>query len=129
MKKTSKNKLIELAKSLLFENIAGPVVDKDYINNSRMGQYDTPGPDIKNDDLKEEEFELVEPVRADEVVNNTSLIKVTGYDQGDKSFIPDNKTELSGAIAHKFSNLGNNDLTKKQIAKIWSNFTKIIDEV
>ena len=129
MKKTSKNNLIELAKNLLFENIAGPVVDKDYINNSRMGQYDTPGPDIKNDDLKEEDRELVDIITADEVVNNTSTIKVTGYDQGDKSFIPDNKIELSGAIAHKFSDLGNNDLTKKQIAKIWSSFTKIIDEV
>ena len=38
MKKTSKNKLIELAKSLLFENIAGPVVDKDYINNIIFGK-------------------------------------------------------------------------------------------
>ena len=94
-----------------------------------MGQYDTPGPDIKNDDLKEEDSELVDIITADEVVNNTSTIKVTGYDQGDKSFIPDNKIELSGAIAHKFSDLGNNDLTKKQIAKIWSSFTKIIDEV
>ena len=74
MKKTSKNNLVELAKSLLFENIAGPVVDKDYINNSRMGQYDTPGPDIKNDDLREEDNELIEPVTADEVVYAAMLL-------------------------------------------------------
>ena len=57
MKKTSVESLTKLANNLLFENIAGPVGDSMYVNNSRMGQYDTPGPQTKNDDLRDEEEE------------------------------------------------------------------------
>ena len=128
MNKTSIDSLVKLANNLLFENIAGAAGDSMYINNSRMGQYDTPGPQTKNDDLRDEEEEKAfVPVVPTEVVNNQSLINVN-YDIGDKSFVPDNSTELSAALASEFSDLGINDLTRKQVRKIWKSFKKIVDE-
>lgn len=132
MKTIKKDYLVELANKMLFENTAKinlPVDDGMYKTNSRMSMYDRPGPDISGD----QEYESVEddielPLTASELVNNQSLIQVN-FDPHDKDFVPDNKTELASALTACLDKVGNNDLSKKEIHKVWKNFTKILDKV
>jgi hypothetical protein len=132
MKSININYLNELARSLLFENKAQinlPVDDGMYASNSRMSMYDTPGPNISGDQEYEESYiEEDLPLTAHDFVSNQSLIQID-FDPYDPEFVPDNKTELSSAIAASLDHIGNNDLSKKEIEKAWKQFTNILDKV
>lgn len=134
MKSINKNYLSELARKLLFENTAKinlPVDDGMYANNSRMTMYDRPGPNIKNSEDYEKSYEedddIELPLTASDVVSNQALIQVN-FDPHDRDFLPDNKTELSSALSACLSKVGNNDLTKKEIHKVWKSFTEILEK-
>lgn len=133
MKSINISYLNELARNLLFENKAQinlPVDDGMYKTNSRMSMYDTPGPNISGEQEYEESYIEEEdlPLTANDFVSNHSLIQVN-FDPSDPEFIPDNKTELSSAISASLSQIGNNDLGKKEIQKAWKQFKDILDKV
>ncbi len=134
MKTVNKDYLVELANKMLFENtntakINLPVDGGMYKTNSRMSMYDRPGPNISG----EQEYHSVEddidlPLTASELVNNQSLIQID-FDPHDKEFVPDNKTELASALTACLDKVGNNDLSKKEIQKVWKSFTEILEKV
>lgn len=135
MESVSKEYLVKLAQGLLFENKAQinlPVDDGMYASNSRMSMYDRPGPNINGDqeyETDEEHFDEEDmPISASDVVSNTALIQVD-FDPLDKEYVPDNKVELSSAMSAYLDTMGNNELDKEVVTKVWKNFVNIIDKV
>jgi hypothetical protein len=135
MESISKEYLVKLAQGLLFENKAQinlPVDDGMYASNSRMSMYDRPGPNINGDqeyETDEEHFDEEDmPISASDVVSNTALIQVD-FDPLDKEYVPDNKVELSSAMSAYLDTMGNNELDKEVVTKVWKNFVNIIDKV
>tara|TARA_B100000035_G_scaffold266418_1_gene239123 strand:- start:575 stop:985 length:411 start_codon:yes stop_codon:yes gene_type:complete len=135
MESVSKEYLVKLAQGLLFENKAQinlPVDDGMYASNSRMSMYDRPGPNINGEqeyETDEEHFDEEDmPISASDVVSNTALIQVD-FDPLDKEYVPDNKVELSSAMSAYLDTMGNNELDKEVVTKVWKNFVNIIDKV
>jgi len=138
MDKSNIDEIRKFVCDVLFENTAQISLRVDggmYKTNSRNSMFDTPGPqktesEAVSGDLESEEEKDVEyilPLTADDVLNNQSTMLVD-FDTSDKSFIPSCKPELSSAIAYKFDQIGNNDLDKNKISKIWQTFNKLLEE-
>ena len=135
MNKSNIEEIREFVRDVLFENTAQISLRVDggmYKTNSRNSMFDTPGPqktesDAVSEEEAEEEVEYVIPLTADDVVNNQSTM-IIDFDTSDKSFVPSCKPELSSAIAYKFNQMGNNELSKKRIEKIWRTFNKLLEE-
>lgn len=135
MESISKEYLVRLAQGLLFENKAQinlPVDDGMYASNSRMSMYDRPGPNINGDQEYETDEEYFDeddmPISAADVISNTALIQVD-FDPLDKEYTPNNKVELSSAMSAYLDTMGNNELDKEVVIKVWKNFVNIIDKV
>ena len=127
MKKTNLKLLKQIAKEFLFENSAQinlPVDDGMYANNSRMTMHDRPVSKANSSEIVDGDgLDIIIP---SEVIPNQSLINVN-IDVSDKSFVPENKDELSSAVAVLFKDTGMNDLSKEKIEKAWKLFKKIMD--
>jgi len=138
MKLVKKDDLRRLAKYSLFENNINELRlpldhDMDAYKNNSTGALDQPGPQIDGDGNYKNTWESEEelPISADELVNNQSLIRVDlNIDNlNKKNIVPTNVTELSALIQTTFRDLGQNDLSQKEIAVIWKLISKITSKL
>lgn len=116
MNKISRKKIRVLAEAILFENssqINLPVDDGMYVQNTRTGQENQP--------YQPKEV----PLAPNNLVKNQSLL-VKDFDENDKEYVPANKSELSIAISSILNNVDNNEMSEKEIDKVWRLFTKTI---
>jgi hypothetical protein len=116
MNKISRKKIRVLAEAILFENssqINLPVDDGMYVQNTRTGQENQP--------YQPKEV----PLAPNNLVKNQSLL-VKNFDENDKEYVPANKSELSIAISSILNNVDNNEMSEKEIDKVWRLFTKTI---
>lgn len=134
MSKINKEELRLIANKVLFLNNInelrlGLEDNMDAFKNNSTAAKHQPGPMIDGEgnykNTWEDDEEL--PVTADELVNNQSLIRVDlNIDNlNKKNIVPKNLTELSSLISTTFRDIGNNDLTQKEIAIIWKVISKI----
>jgi hypothetical protein len=117
--KKVKNKI----QDLLFEFRLG-TEDMQPQQHIRYSMFDTPGPDTPgNSDDVEEESEEIDIVKPSEI----SPIQLHSIVQNiDK--VPSNVIELKNTLNHIFSKLGNNEITQKQITKIYNTVLDVVDK-
>ena len=84
-----------------------------YVQNTRTGQENQP--------YQPKEV----PLAPNNLVKNQSLL-VKNFDENDKEYVPANKSELSIAISSILNNVDNNEMSEKEIDKVWRLFTKTI---
>ena len=116
-------KVKDKIQDLLFEFRLG-TEDMQPQQHIRYSMFDTPVPDTPGnpDDVEEEEEEIdiikpseISPVQLHSVVQ--SIDKV-----------PSNVIELKNILNHIFSKLGNNEITQKQITKIYNTVLDVVDK-
>lgn len=117
--KKVKNKI----QDLLFEFRLG-TEDMQPQQHIRYSMFNTPGPDTPgNSDDVEEESEEIDIVKPSEI----SPIQLHSIVQNiDK--VPSNVIELKNTLNHIFSKLGNNEITQKQITKIYNTVLDVVDK-
>jgi len=117
--KKVKNKI----QDLLFEFRLG-TEDMQPQQHIRYSMFDTPVPDTPgNSDDVEEESEEIDIVKPSEI----SPIQLHSIVQNiDK--VPSNVIELKNTLNHIFSKLGNNEITQKQITKIYNTVLDVVDK-
>ena len=111
--KNVKNKI----QDLLFEFRLGT----DDVENIRYGIYHGPGPDIPGtpEDAPEEiEVDIIKPSEMSPVQLHTVVQSIEK--------VPDNVIELKNTLNHILSDLGNNDLSRKEIEKIYNTVYRTI---
>ena len=138
MKSVEKDDIRNLAKHSLFENNINELRlpldhDMDAYKNNSTAALDQPGPQIDGDGNYKNTWEDTNPlpISADELVNNQSLIRVDlNIDNlNKKNIVPTNVTELSALIQTTFRDIGQNDLSQKEIAAIWKFISKITSKL
>ncbi len=111
--KNVKNKI----QDLLFEFRLGT----DDVENIRYGIHHGPGPDIPGtpeDMPKEIEVDIIKPSEMSPVQLHTVVQSIEK--------VPDNVIELKNTLNHILSDLGNNDLSRKEIEKIYNTVYRTI---
>lgn len=117
--KKVKNKI----QDLLFEFRLG-TEDMQPQQHIRYSMFNTPGPDTPGtpDDVEEENKEIdiikpseISPIQLHSVVQNIDKV-------------PSNVIELKNTLNHIFSKLGNNEITQKQIIKIYNTVLNVVDK-
>lgn len=114
------DKAKQLVQNLLFEFRLG-LDDIESQQKIRYGTFDTPGP-MSEEQIEEEKEEDV-LIRPDEISPVQLYTVKTNTDK-----IPDNVIELKNDINHMLSDIGNNELDRKQIEKIYLTVKKEIEK-
>ena len=113
-------KVKDKIQDLLFEFRLG-TEDMQPQQHIRYSMFDTPVPDTpgnRDDVEEEEEIDIIKPseispVQLHSVVQNMDKV-------------PDNVIELKNILNHIFSKLGNNEITQKQITKIYNTVLDVV---
>jgi len=117
--KKVKNKI----QDLLFEFRLG-TEDMQPQQHIRYSMFNTPGPDTPgNSDDVEEESEEIDIVKPSEISPRQLHSIVQNIDK-----VPSNVIELKNTLNHIFSKLGNNEITQKQITKIYNTVLDVVDK-
>jgi len=136
--KFNQKNLRELTNVILFENNINELRlpldhDMDAYKNNATSMKDQPGPMIDGEgnykNSWEEDDDL--PIASSELMNNQSLIRVD-VNPGNvisRDINPTNATELSSLIQTAFQDIGQNDLSQKEISVIWKVISKILNKL
>lgn len=119
-----------LVSDLLFENKINEKYTPDDFVNMKSTMYDRPGPNISGDNQYDsvEDEEIVMPISADDIVNNTSLIN-RNKNFRDSEYLPHNRVELSSALVSIVDTYSDSEIDINISQKIWKSVTDILDKV
>ena len=119
-----------LVNDLLFENKINEKYTPDDFVNIKSTMYDRPGPNISGDNQYDsvEDEEIVMPITADDVVNNTALIN-RNKNFRDSEYAPNNRVELSSALVSIVDTYSDDEINIDISQKIWKSVTDILDKV
>lgn len=134
MTKLDIDDLKSIASSMLFENSINELRlpldhDMDMFKNNSTSAKNQAVPQIDGQGNYKNSWEEEKPIASSELVNNQSLIRVdvnTGNVHS-KDIMPQNVVELSSLIQVALKDLGQNDLTQKEISLIWKTIAKVIE--
>lgn len=117
-------KVKDKIQDLLFEFRLG-TEDMEPQQHIRYSMFNTPGPDTPGnpDDVEEEGVEEIDIIKPSEI----SPVQLHSVVQNINK-VPDNVIELKNILNHIFSKLGNNEITQKQIAKIYNTVLDVVDK-
>lgn len=120
MNKISKEHLLEMIQSELFENSAQinlPVDDGMYAQNTRGSHFDRPY-------AQEDQV----PLAASDFVTNKNALTIKDFDPKDKDFMPKNLKEFVVAMSSVSDDIGMNAVSQSDIRKMWEMFIKILEK-